>query len=847
MMNFYVSMREEMERETHTTRNCVQHINQRIRYILPVIILILALLIGTLLFVNMSSSDCGHKTLLSSQCPRVSNSMLQPGINFGAAAYTYRLTTANTIELTSTQALLLSLVNCLVTGDMNTYSILAECSQNIHQLKSRHLSLWLKEDFRFTKKDMQVAMAQLDKLVTNGSLKMPSHALTIISSLAEEYGITLQSKESRDYLVQKQEKPIADNTGCKIMCIATEGGNVNGSTQSGGSLVNFAVNNGTSSVEEHKFLKADLEVSNVDEHTPLEEAIKNNSAPSIKGLILVGANVEKRLSGGNSYLHLAAGAGKNGALQALLEAGLDPNTKNHFGETPLVLAVRTGNVQGTEILLQRVANASLETEMRNCLSMAVASSDVDMLQVLLKYKTLKDLRFENDDTFAHLIVRSSNATEMFKSLKGQSVALNIRNKDGLAPLHIATNPSVVKMLLDLGAGVNFTTEKGKTALHIASADGTLEVVKVLVERGVGINIQDEEGNTALMTAAKYSVSNILEIYLLNNGADLTLKSKIGRTALHYASEGGCIECALTLLKNGARLDEKDIDKYTSLHLAAREGHIGIVTVLLGLGADLSAKNKWGETPLILASYGGNLNILKLLIDRGASVSDNVNNGDTALHEAVRGGYIGIVEELLDRGADIRAKNKWGETPLMDASYGGYLDILKLLIDRGAPLSDEDNYGDSALQEAARGGHLGIVKELLDLGADLTAKNNGGWTLLMEASYRGHLDIIEFLIGRGVPLNDKANDGDTAIHKAARAGHVGIVNDLLDNGADLTAKNNRGYTPLMSASYEGYFDIVKLLIERGAHINDRGNDGRTVLGLICNQDIKNYVKSIRRFK
>ncbi|XP_014278911.1 putative ankyrin repeat protein RF_0381 [Halyomorpha halys] len=677
MMNLYVSMTEEMEGETQTNRSYVQHIHQRIRYILLFVLLILVLFIGTLLFVNLSPSECGHKTLLSSQCPRVSSSMLQPGINFGAAAYTYRLTTASTIELTTTQALLLSLVNCLVTGDMNTCSILAECSQNIHQLKSRHLSLWLKEDFRFTKKDMQVAMAQLDKLVTNGSLKMPSHALTIISSLAEEYGIKLQSKESSDYLTQEERKAASD-TGCKIICIATKTENVNGSTQSENSLVDLAVKNGTFSTAEHGFLKADLEVHKVGDHTRLEEAIKNNSAPSIRELLLAGANIKQQLSGGNSYLHIAAAAGKNGALQALLEAGLDPSTRNHLGEIPLVLAVKAGNVQGTEILLQRVGNTSLETEMRNCLSMAVASTDVDMLQVLLKYKTLKDLRFENDDTIAHLIVRSSNAAEMLKLLKDHRVPLNIRNKEGLAPLHIATDPSVVKMLLDLGADVNFTTRNGETALHTASASGSLEVVKVLIQGGARIDIKDDRGITALMTAAKNSKSNILVIYLLLSGADLTLKSKRERTALHYAAEGGCTDCALTLLDHGS---------------------------------DPKARSIWGWTPLIEASEDGFLDMVKLLISRGVPLNDKDCDGDTALHKAAQRGHIDIVKELVDQGADLTAKNNGGWTPLMEASHRGYLDIVKFLMGRGAPLDDKANNGDTALHKAVRKGHIEVVKEL----------------------------------------------------------------------------------------------------------------------------------------
>ncbi|XP_014288488.1 26S proteasome non-ATPase regulatory subunit 10-like [Halyomorpha halys] len=143
------------------------------------------------------------------------------------------------------------------------------------------------------------------------------------------------------------------------------------------------------------------------------------------------------------------------------------------------------------------------------------------------------------ETLTHLLVRSSNATEMLRELKGYGVQFNNKNKDGLMPLHIVTDPSVVRMLLELGAGVNFRIEKRETVLHTASANGSLEVVRVLVQCGAGINIQDHSDNTALMAAS--NISNSIVTYLLYSGADLTLKNKRGRTALHYAVKGGCIE------------------------------------------------------------------------------------------------------------------------------------------------------------------------------------------------------------------------------------------------------------------------------------------------------------------
>lgn len=46
---------------------------------------------------------------------------------------------------------------------------------------------------------------------------------------------------------------------------------------------------------------------------------------------------------------------------------------------------------------------------------------------------------------------------------------------------------VVQELLKRGAGVNFTTKKGNTALHIASLAGQKPAVEVLLKSGASVN------------------------------------------------------------------------------------------------------------------------------------------------------------------------------------------------------------------------------------------------------------------------------------------------------------------------------------------------------------------------
>ena len=78
--------------------------------------------------------------------------------------------------------------------------------------------------------------------------------------------------------------------------------------------------------------------------------------------------------------------------------------------------------------------------------------------------------------------------------------------------------SQMERLFREGAIVNRKNSRGRTALHVASCSGHLEVVAFLVENGAQVNGTSDA---------------------------------IGRTALHYACNSGHLKVATFLLENGA--------------------------------------------------------------------------------------------------------------------------------------------------------------------------------------------------------------------------------------------------------------------------------------------------------
>ena len=57
-----------------------------------------------------------------------------------------------------------------------------------------------------------------------------------------------------------------------------------------------------------------------------------------------------------------------------------------------------------------------------------------------------------------------------------------------------------KALIHKGADVNASNISGKTALHMASIDGSSDIVQLLIDAGVDVNASDNDGGTALKWA-----------------------------------------------------------------------------------------------------------------------------------------------------------------------------------------------------------------------------------------------------------------------------------------------------------------------------------------------------------
>ncbi len=119
---------------------------------------------------------------------------------------------------------------------------------------------------------------------------------------------------------------------------------------------------------------------------------------------------------------------------------------------------------------------------------------------------------------------------------------NNDGENALARVGGRTDPQIIKDLLEAGSNVNMQSKRNPSLVNIADytypdkafSDKALESMKMLVEAGADINIQDQYGQTPLMRAVRRENKDFVK-YLCDAGADLEIKDNSGKTAYDYAN------------------------------------------------------------------------------------------------------------------------------------------------------------------------------------------------------------------------------------------------------------------------------------------------------------------------
>jgi len=276
---------------------------------------------------------------------------------------------------------------------------------------------------------------------------------------------------------------------------------------------------------------------------------------------------------GNTPLHRAALAGDAQGVQRLLATGADARATNDAGATPLHYGVASERV--VELLLQAGADP-------NARSMA-------------------------GGTPLHSATARHNALPVVKQLVEAGARVNeVRYPERpsgppMSPLSLAAGAGderTVRFLLLHGAsaGGGCGTNDSLSPVAAAAFAGHDRILKLLVAHGGSVNGNDQFAGHALNIAA-YAAHRQLIPYLLEQGADLHLKSPAGERVPPMVwsayDESGDSTMARALLARGVDIDEASSDGSTALSWALKRGETPLVAFLRSRGAKepLALKNK----------------------------------------------------------------------------------------------------------------------------------------------------------------------------------------------------------------------------------------------------------------
>ena len=253
--------------------------------------------------------------------------------------------------------------------------------------------------------------------------------------------------------------------------------------------------------------------------------------------------------GGMTPLLFAVRDGNLSMTRLLLELGADINQTSGNHTSPLLIALLNGQVALATELLEKGADPNLADDYhRGALFAAI------------------ELRNFNHDKYPFLYDDGRDPLDLITALLAKGANPNQRTE---------TTPVHGLMQFD-GSWVNFD---GQTPFIRAALSGDIEVMRLLLQHGADPNLATTQGSTALMAAS---------------GINWIPAQTYTRPEADY------VAAVKLCLERGADVNATNTLKLAAIHGAANRGWTSIIQILADHGAILDQPDTGGRTPMVFA-------------------------------------------------------------------------------------------------------------------------------------------------------------------------------------------------------------------------------------------------------
>ncbi|MFO7325231.1 MAG: ankyrin repeat domain-containing protein [Pseudomonadota bacterium] len=417
--------------------------------------------------------------------------------------------------------------------------------------------------------------------------------------------------------------------------------------------------------------------------TRLHRAVYEGNAGEVRQLLAAGEDPDARNVFGATPMMLAAQRGDPELIGLLLAAGADVESRNDEGQTALMVVARTGNVEAARLLLRRGADVNARESWggQTALMWAAAQGQPAMIRLLVKAGAKVDERSAVRD-WQRRVTAEGRPKDMFRG--------------GLTPLLFAAREGCIPCideLLKAGADIDLDDPDGTTALIMALLNRHWDTAKFLIEAGADVNLWDIYGQTPLYVAVDQNTLPIgrrveipsmdrtsgIEVIrmLLERGANPNAQLKLrpryrnipydryrdpmivwGTTPLLRAAKAGDIPAMKLLLGHGALPDLANSQGVTPLMAACGDGHIHDPT----RGKERTEEDAL-EAYALLVKAGADVNARTVLGYADADLKIRTPANRTALHAAASRGWNRLVRRLVEDGAELDVLDSNGLSPI----------------------------------------------------------------------------------------------------------------------------------------------------------------------------------------
>jgi len=354
----------------------------------------------------------------------------------------------------------------------------------------------------------------------------------------------------------------------------------------------------------------------------------------------------------------------------------------------------------------------------------IITKKYNALKRIIKYNLFENSIKSKDINFVKKILTYKNFD--FKNLRYEEILTNVfKNNESFNST--SNDDNIARLLINSILKPPYSTYIYKNViLNIAIKTGNFDIVKYLIENenfkytSKDINSKDLKGEYPIIVAILNKNIEIFD-YLLEKGADRSIKSNNGVPLLFLAIYLNDIDFVISLINNDTRykinINIRDNNGYTPLIASYTNKYMDIFNYLIDF-SDINLKDKYGNSILYYVIQNKDNAMAQNLINIGAKIDGDIidiaiekgclkcilNNdviplnyingkGEPLLISAILNShtYDSDIEKLIKKGCNVNDQDMDGNTPLIYATIKEKIYIAELLIKYGANKSRAIEY------------------------------------------------------------------------------------------------------------------------------------------------------------